>query len=196
MAECQEDVYILSAVRTPTGSFNGSLSSLTAQELGGLVVKEALRRAGAAAESVSEVFMGQVLTAGGGQNPARQAAMKAGVPKEVPSTSLNMLCGSGLRAVVLGYQAIRCGDASLVVAGGQESMSKVSGHTHLVPPTNSMRACTVRYTVRGIGIRSCGLVPRPQVSSTRIHGLSLVVQRECLVWERDCMSMMETPSNW
>lgn len=146
MAECQEDVYILSAVRTLTGSFNGSLSSLTAQELGGLVVKEALRRAGAAAESVSEVFMGQVLTAGGGQNPARQAAMKAGVPKEVPSTSLNMLCGSGLRAVVLGYQAIRCGDASLVVAGGQESMSKVSGHTHLVPPRSDKQHA--RYGIR------------------------------------------------
>ncbi len=126
MAGCQEDVYILSAVRTPTGSLNGSLSSISAQELGSVAIKEALQRAGAGPESVSEVFMGQVLTAGSGQNPARQAAMKAGVPKEVPSTSLNMLCGSGLRAVVLGYQAIRCGDASLVVAGGQESMSQVS----------------------------------------------------------------------
>ncbi len=125
MADCQEDVYILSAVRTPTGSLNGGLSSLAAQELGSVVIKEALRRAGAAPESVSEVLMGQVLTAAGGQNPARQAAMKAGIPKEVPSTSLNMLCGSGLRAVVLGYQAVRCGDASLVVAGGQENMSQV-----------------------------------------------------------------------
>ena len=125
MVDHMEDVCILSAVRTPIGTLNGGLSSLPATELGSIVIKEALQRAGAGPESVSEVFMGQVLTAGCGQNPARQAAMKAGVPKEVTSTSLNMLCGSGLKAVVLGCQAIRCGDASLVVAGGQESMSQV-----------------------------------------------------------------------
>ena len=107
------------------GSLNGALSSLPAHELGATAIKAALERAKIPPEKVSEVLIGQVLTAGAGQNPARQAAMKAGIPKEIPSTGVNMLCGSGLRTVVMGYQAIRNGDATVVVAGGQESMSQV-----------------------------------------------------------------------
>ena len=118
-------MYIVAAARTPVGSLNGALSSLPAHELGATSIKAALERAKISPEKVSEVLIGQVLTAGAGQNPARQAAMKAGIPKEVPSTSVNMLCGSGLRTVVMGYQAIRNGDSSVVVAGGQESMSQV-----------------------------------------------------------------------
>lgn len=118
------DVVILSAVRTPIGKLNGSLSSLRASDLGSIVIQDGLKRAGIEASHVSEVLMGQVLTAGGGQNPARQASMKAGLPKEVPSTCINMLCGSGLKAVAQGCQAIKCGDASVIVAGGQESMSQ------------------------------------------------------------------------
>ncbi|XP_018028193.1 acetyl-CoA acetyltransferase, cytosolic [Hyalella azteca] len=119
-----DKVVILSAVRTPIGSFNGSLSTVPAHKLGAAVMKEAISRAGVTPDSVSEVIMGQVLTAGCGQNPARQAAMDAGVPFPAPATCINMLCGSGLRSVVLGYQSLRCGDASVVVCGGQESMSQ------------------------------------------------------------------------
>ncbi|KAL5457404.1 hypothetical protein EMCRGX_G034656 [Ephydatia muelleri] len=118
------DVYIIGAARTPIGSLNGQLSGLPAHELGGIAIKEALRRAGVKSDQVSEVIMGQILTAGCGQNPARQAAMKAGIPKEVTSMLVNMLCGSGLKAVVLGAQSIQCGSASVVIAGGQESMSQ------------------------------------------------------------------------
>ena len=129
-----EVVYIVAAARTPVGSLNGALSSLPAHELGATAIKAALERAKISPEKVSEVLIGQVLTAGAGQNPARQAAMKAGIPKEIPSTSVNMLCGSGLRTVVMGYQAIRNRDASVVVAGGQESMSQVLTNlsTHLL----------------------------------------------------------------
>lgn len=119
-----DEIVILSAARTPIGNLNGALSSLPAHQLGSTVIGEALKRGGVEASEVSEVIMGQILTAGCGQNPARQAAMAAGIPKEVPSTTINMVCGSGLRAVAMGYQAIRCEDASIVVAGGQESMSQ------------------------------------------------------------------------
>lgn len=127
MAATHTDVFIVAAARTPVGTLNGALSSLPAHDLGATVIKNVLDRAKIPPENVSEVLMGQVLTAGAGQNPARQAAMKAGIPKEIPSTGVNMLCGSGLRTVVMGYQAIRNGDATVVVAGGQESMSQVNG---------------------------------------------------------------------
>lgn len=125
------EVVILSAARTPVGSFNGALSSLPAHELGGVAIKEALNRAKVKGNEVSEVILGQVLTAGQGQNPARQAAVKAGIPFSVPACGVNMLCGSGLRSVVLAYQAIRSGDSTIVVAGGQESMSKAPHCVHM-----------------------------------------------------------------
>ena len=118
------DIVIVSAARTPVGSFNGALSSLPAQELGRTALVGALARAGVAAADVDEVILGQVLQAGAGQGPARQAAIGAGIPVEAPAWSLNQLCGSGLRAVALAAQQIADGAARVVVAGGQESMSQ------------------------------------------------------------------------
>ena len=118
------NVVITSATRTPIGSFGGALSGLTAMDLGTVVIAEALKRAQINPADVSDVVMGQVLAAACGQNPARQASMKAGVPKEVPAMTINMVCGSGLKAVAMGAQAILAGDSKIVVAGGQESMSQ------------------------------------------------------------------------
>jgi len=118
------DVVIASAARTPVGAFNGSLGALTASELGRTVISAALDRANVAPEAVTEVIMGQILTAGAGQNPARQAAIGAGIPVERTAMVINQLCGSGLRAVALGFQSIRNGDADVVIAGGQESMTQ------------------------------------------------------------------------
>ena len=118
------DIVIASAARTPVGTFNGSFADISASTLGTVAIKAALERASVAPEDVSEVIMGQILTAGAGQNPARQAAMEAGLPVEVPAYGVNQLCGSGLKTVALGFQAITSGDASVVVAGGQESMSQ------------------------------------------------------------------------
>jgi acetyl-CoA C-acetyltransferase len=126
-----EDVVIASAARTPVGSFNGSLSSLPAHRLGAVAITEVLKRAGVEPKEVSEVIMGHVLTAGAGQNPARQAAIAAGIPVEVTACAINQLCGSGLRSVALGLQAIRNGDSQIVVAGGQESMSQAPHCAHL-----------------------------------------------------------------
>ena len=117
-------IVIVSAARTAVGSFNGALSSLPAHELGAVAIRAAIERAGLDPAEIEEVVLGQVLQAGAGQGPARQAAMKAGVPQEAPAWSLNQLCGSGLRAVALGAQQIAQGDAAIVVAGGQESMSQ------------------------------------------------------------------------
>ena len=117
------NVVIASAARTPVGSFNGALSSLTASELGKAAIKGALERAGVSPNEVSEVIMGQILTAAQGQNPARQASISAGLPVEVPAYGVNQLCGSGLKSVAMGLQAIQNGDSEIVVAGGQESMS-------------------------------------------------------------------------
>jgi acetyl-CoA C-acetyltransferase len=117
------DIVIVSATRTPVGSFGGGLSPLSAHELGAIAVKSAIEKAGVKPDEVDEVILGQILTAGQGQNPARQAAMKAGVPQEKTAWNLNQLCGSGLRAVALGMQQIANGDATIIVAGGQESMS-------------------------------------------------------------------------
>lgn len=118
------DIVIAGAARTPVGSFGGGFSSLPAHALGAVAIRGALDRAGVAPEETSEVIMGQILSAGEGQNPARQASTKAGIPYETPSWGINQLCGSGLRAVALGYQHVSLGDDSVVVAGGQESMSQ------------------------------------------------------------------------
>ena len=125
------DVVIVSAARTAIGTFNGAFANTPAHELGAVAIKAALERAGIEPGRVSEVIMGQILTAAQGQNPARQAAMKAGIPVESPSWGVNMLCGSGLRTVALGYQALMNGDSEIVVAGGQESMSMSPHAQHL-----------------------------------------------------------------
>ncbi len=127
----KDDVVIVGAARTPVGSFNGSLSSLPAHALGKVAVEGALSRAGIEGKQVSEVILGQILTAAQGQNPARQASIAAGIPVEVPAWGVNQLCGSGLRAVALGYQALVNGDSSIVVAGGQESMSQAPHAAYL-----------------------------------------------------------------
>lgn len=126
-----EDIVIVSAARTAVGAFNGAFANLPAHELGQVAIKEALSRAGIEGKRVSEVIMGQILTAGQGQNPARQASIGAGIPVESPAWGVNQLCGSGLRAVALGYQAILNGDSDVVVAGGQESMSMSPHCQHL-----------------------------------------------------------------
>ena len=127
----KDDIVIVSATRTPVGSFNGALAGLPAHELGKIAIKAALELAGVDGAGVSEVIMGQILTAGQGQNPARQASIAAGIPVESPAWGVNQLCGSGLRAVALGYQAILNGDSEIVVAGGQESMSQAPHCAHL-----------------------------------------------------------------
>jgi acetyl-CoA C-acetyltransferase len=127
----QDDIVIVSAARTPVGAFNGAFANLPAHELGRIAIQAALTRAGVEGARVSEVIMGQILSAGEGQNPARQASVAAGIPVESPAWGVNMLCGSGLRAVALGYQAIANGDSEIVVAGGQESMSMAPHCAHL-----------------------------------------------------------------
>ena len=125
------DVVIVAAARTPVGSFNGAFADVPAHVLGQTVITELLKRSGVEAADVSEVILGQVLQAAQGQNPARQAAVNAGLPVEVPAWGMNQLCGSGLRAVALGYQAIKNGDSSVVIAGGQESMSMAPHASHM-----------------------------------------------------------------
>ncbi|WP_322100144.1 acetyl-CoA C-acetyltransferase [Geminicoccus harenae] len=125
------DVVIVSAARTAIGSFNGALSTLPAHDLGKVVIQAVLERAKVDAAEVSEVMLGQILTAAQGQNPARQAAVNAGLPVDVPAYGVNMLCGSGLKTVAMAYQAIRGGDSSIVIAGGQESMSQAPHASYL-----------------------------------------------------------------
>jgi len=125
------DVVIASGARTPVGSFSGAFANVPAHDLGTVAIKAALERAKVAPAEVSEVILGQILTAAQGQNPGRQAAIKAGIPVETPAYLVNQLCGSGLRAVALGYQGIKNGDVSIVVAGGQESMSMAPHAAHL-----------------------------------------------------------------
>src|SRR5689334_8600252 len=115
-----EDVVIVSAARTPVGAFSGAFATLPAHKLGEVAIRGALARANVAPEDVSEVILGQVLTAAQGQNPARQASIAAGIPIGAPAWSINMVCGSGLRTVALGARAIAAGDSRIVVAGGQE----------------------------------------------------------------------------
>ena len=135
MAQNGQDVVITSAARTAVGSFGGALSKLAAHELGKAAIMEVLKRAKIEPGEVSEVILGQILTAGEGQNPARQAAVAAGIPYEKTAYQINQLCGSGLRAVALGFQAIRNGDSEIVVAGGQESMSMAPHCMNLRTPT-------------------------------------------------------------
>src|SRR5438309_9954724 len=118
------DAFILSAARTPIGKYLGGLADISAPELGALAVREALRRAGVGPEQIDEVIMGNVLQAGLGQNPARQSALKAGLPDTIAAFTVNKVCGSGLKAVMLAAQAIRAGDADVILAGGMESMSR------------------------------------------------------------------------
>jgi acetyl-CoA C-acetyltransferase len=127
----KEDIVIVSAARTPVGAFNGAFANLPAHELGKIAIQGALERAGVSGDRVNEVIMGQILNAGQGQNPARQASIAAGIPVESPAWGVNQLCGSGLRTVALGYQQIVNGDAEIVVAGGQESMSMAPHCAHL-----------------------------------------------------------------
>jgi acetyl-CoA C-acetyltransferase len=127
-------VVIVAAGRTPVGSFGGSLAEVPAHQLGARVIAALLQRSGIAPAQVDEVILGQVLTAGAGQNPARQAALAAGIPDAVPCMTINKVCGSGLKAVHLAAQAVRCGDAAIVVAGGQESMSLAP---HVLPKSRS-----------------------------------------------------------
>ena len=131
MSKDASTIVIASAARTPVGSFNGALSSLPAHELGKVAIQAVLERAKVKADEVSEVIMGQILTAGAGQNPARQASIAAGIPVEAPAWGMNQLCGSGLRAVALGAQQIMDGSAKIVIAGGQESMSQAPHCAHL-----------------------------------------------------------------
>ena len=131
------DIVIVAAKRTPVGSFLGAFASVPAHELGRVAIEAALEQAGVKGEEVSEVILGQVLTAAQGQNPARQASMAAGIPKEVPAWGVNQVCGSGLRTVALGMQAIANGDATIIVAGGQESMS-MSAHAQSMRPGTKM----------------------------------------------------------
>jgi acetyl-CoA C-acetyltransferase len=125
-----QDIVIVAAARTAIGTFGGSLASVKASDLGATVIKALLERSGVAADQVSEVIMGQVLTAGQGQNPARQATLAAGLPETVSAMTINMVCGSGLKSVNLGAQAIAAGDADIVIAGGQENMSQSA---HVLP---------------------------------------------------------------
>ncbi len=131
MANSENSVVIVAAARTPVGSFNGALSSLSAHALGAVALKAAMERAKVEAKEVDEIILGQILTAGQGQNPARQASIGAGIPVESPAWGINQLCGSGLRAVALGLQQIANGDARIVAAGGQESMSMAPHCQHL-----------------------------------------------------------------
>ncbi len=126
-----KSVVIAGAARTPVGSFNGAFANTPAHELGAVAIKGALERAGVDAKEVDEVVLGQILSAGEGQNPARQAAMAAGIPQEATAWGLNQLCGSGLRAIAIGMQQIALGDANIIVAGGQESMSMAPHCAHL-----------------------------------------------------------------
>ena len=131
MSADKSTIVIASAARTPVGSFNGTLASLPAHELGRVAIQAAIERANLEPGDVSEVIMGQILTAGEGQNPARQASIAAGIPVDSPAWGMNQLCGSGLRAVALGAQQIQLGSSSIVVAGGQESMSQAPHVAHL-----------------------------------------------------------------
>src|SRR5271165_3675601 len=119
-----EDIVIVAAVRTPVGKFQGAFSDLSATQLGAIAVREAVKRAGIDPTQIDECIMGNVVSAGLGQNPARQAALNGGLPPEVSALTINKVCGSGLKAVMLAAQAIRAGDAELLVAGGMESMSR------------------------------------------------------------------------
>ena len=140
------EIVIASAARTPIGAFMGGLSSLPASKLGEIAITESLTRAGVSPEEVSEVIMGQVLTAGTGQNPARQAAIRAGIPSDRTAVTINQVCGSGVRSVAMGHQAILAGDSDIVVAGGQENMS-LSPHCSVLRSGQKMGPATLADTM-------------------------------------------------
>ncbi|KAK6620783.1 hypothetical protein RUM43_011078 [Polyplax serrata] len=144
----KSEVFIVSAARTPIGNFCGSLSSYKGSQLGSLAIKAALGRANVAPEDVSEVIMGQALVAGQGQNPARQAAINAGIPYSVPACNVGMLCGSGMKALCLAYQAICCNEAEIVVAGGQESMTQAP---HVIQMRNGVKMGKAELTDSMLG---------------------------------------------
>ncbi len=146
-----EEVVIVSGARTPVASFNGAFATVPAHDLGKVAIKAALERAKVSAEEVSEVILGQILTAAQGQNPARQASLNAGIPQERPAWIVNMVCGSGLRAVALGSQAIRNGDSAIVVAGGQESMT-LSPHAAYLRAGTKMGALDLQDTMLKDGL--------------------------------------------
>ena len=125
-----QDVVIVAAGRTAIGGFGGSLANVPAHQLGATVIKGLLEKSGLKADQIDEVILGQVLTAGCGQNPARQAVIAAGLPETTPAMTINKVCGSGLKALHLATQAIRCGDADIIIAGGQENMSS---SPHILP---------------------------------------------------------------
>ncbi len=146
-----EEVVIVSGARTPVASFNGAFATVPAHDLGKTAIKAALERAKVAPEEVSEVILGQILTAAQGQNPARQASLNAGIPQERPAWLVNMVCGSGLRAVALGSQAIRNGDSAIVIAGGQESMT-MSPHAAYLRAGTKMGALDLQDTMLKDGL--------------------------------------------
>ena len=123
MTNKTKEVVIASAIRTPIGAYKGTLKEIRSDQLGSIVIKEVLKKSKLSKEEIDEVIMGQVLTAGAGQNPARQASFNAGIPFTKPAYIINQVCGSGLRAVILGYQSIRLGEATNIISGGQENMS-------------------------------------------------------------------------
>jgi acetyl-CoA C-acetyltransferase len=145
------NIVIVSAARTPVGSFLGALSTVPAHELGAIAIAAALERAGVAPADVDEIILGQVLTAGGGQNPARQAAVKAGISKSATAFGVNQVCGSGLRAVALGMQQILAGDANIIIAGGQESMS-LSPHCQVLRAGTKMGPVSLVDTMVADGL--------------------------------------------
>src|SRR3979411_1573537 len=146
-----DDVVIVSAARTPVGSFNGAFATMPAHDLGAVVIRAALERAGVEPGRVSEVILGQVLTAAQGQNPARQASIAAGIPVESPAWIVNQVCGSGLRSVALGYQALLNGDSDIVVAGGQESMS-LAPHAQYLRGAGKMRPVEIVHPMINDGL--------------------------------------------
>jgi len=150
----KDDIVIVSAARTPVGAFNGGLSSLPAHELGKAAIQEALKRAGVEGGRVSEVIMGQILTAGQGQNPARQASIGAGIPVESPAWGVNQLCGSGLRAVALGYQAIANGDSGMQLF--DQHLAKIH-KAELISGTEALRLATnpeaLAMSMRGLSTK-------------------------------------------
>ena len=132
MKKDEKDIVITSAVRTAIGTFQGSLKDMQAHDLGALVVKEVMKRSNLSANDIDELIMGQVLTSAVGQNPARQAAIKANIPSEKTAYVINQVCGSGLRSVAAGYQSILSGDSNIIIAGGQESMSNAPHYIKLL----------------------------------------------------------------
>ena len=155
-----EDIVIVAAGRTAVGAFSGSLSGIAATELGSIVIKDLLQKTGVKTDQVDEVILGQVLTAGVGQNPARQSAIGAGLPNSVPAMTINKVCGSGLKAVHLAMQAIACGDADIVIAGGQENMSQSA---HVLPGSrNGNKMGRISLWIR--------ISTKPSEASTRATG--------------------------